>query len=241
MSTLTKCDQRVRPGMLGPTIPPLSGILLRCERIWRPARTCARRPLRRCRGRRISPLLKALARRRLCKIAHQAPAIKAKRIASSHANVSACALATLGGDPALSAHSQTNFSLKHRRITRLTKRLSSLLRPRSRSVACQWRRMRWPPAIKIVVMVAADSPLPDMARRTRDGRPRPWRQWSAAMPAVTWIGRLRRRRSCCRPLRRRGYYGGGPSTGVARSTTAAPAMATTMVDAPAMVFPSWAP
>ena len=70
--------------------------------------------------------------------------------------------------------------------------------------------MRWLPAIKIVVMVAADRPLPGTRRRTslcrtwrqrtRDGWPRPWR---------IWIGWLRPWRSCCRPIGGGGYYGGG--------------------------------
>src|SRR4029077_1504543 len=55
----------------------------------------------------------------------------------------------LSGDPALSLSSQTNLSsqtklcLNHnRRITCFTKKLSSPSRPRSRWVACLWRRMR---------------------------------------------------------------------------------------------------
>jgi hypothetical protein len=50
----------------------------------------------------------------LYKIAHQAPAIKAKRLAVQHANVSPW-LATLSGGPALSLYSQTNFCLNHNR------------------------------------------------------------------------------------------------------------------------------
>src|SRR5580698_6454213 len=130
------------------------------------------------------------------------------------------------------------FVCHNRRITCFTKKLSSPSRPRSRWVACQWRPMRWLPAIRAAVMVvAAEQPLPDMGADTRWPAP-PVAETDRLVTPVAHVDRL------ATPAAVVSFdpaaaltMAAAVITAAARSTTAA----TAIMDAPATAFPLSAP
>jgi hypothetical protein len=106
--------------------------------------------------------------------------------------------------------------------------------------------MRQLPAIKIVVMVAADTRWPDIAAAAAD-KPLP----DVAAVGVRWlappVADMDRLAMAVADVLSSDLAAAAATTAadrsmiMARSTTAAPVMATAIVDAPAMVFPLSAP